>query len=251
MARQDRQEVVLALSGAGMSSRAIARALGIGKGTVGRELASAPDGALAAETTGRNGKSYGPRPPKPDEGQRVCEHCGGDHLEPSDECPILLGGFAPIALSPDDLDIDPATVFGPGTRDAETDDVDGCDVCGQDVEDCECDDVEPRPEDAAPVPHPPADVVPPAELARRRVRRLRSAVERIVVVRDDLDELPGLLESMGVDLTEWPTREVAPEDTLAGDLIAAVEAIEQWQARLPRMLADARTVIARLGQAGR
>ncbi len=59
--REDRQEVVQSMRESGMSTRAIATATGVGKGTVHRELASAPNGAVAP-IIGVNGKQYQPAP---------------------------------------------------------------------------------------------------------------------------------------------------------------------------------------------
>jgi hypothetical protein len=54
--RAERSRVVTMLSNAGMSTRAIASATGTSKGTVGRELAGAPNGA--SDITGTDGKTY-------------------------------------------------------------------------------------------------------------------------------------------------------------------------------------------------
>ena len=61
--REERQEVVASLRESGLSTRAIAAATGLGKGTVDRALASAPNGAVDPESvTGVNGKTYTPKP---------------------------------------------------------------------------------------------------------------------------------------------------------------------------------------------
>ncbi len=60
--REDRQEVVASLRDSGLSTRAIAAATGLSKGTVGRELATAPVGAVDA-VQGVNGKTYAPTRP--------------------------------------------------------------------------------------------------------------------------------------------------------------------------------------------
>lgn len=59
--REQRREIVAEMREAGMSSRAIASGLGVGKGTVDRDIsATAPSGPVAAPTpiTGVNGKTY-------------------------------------------------------------------------------------------------------------------------------------------------------------------------------------------------
>ncbi len=64
--REERQEVVGSLREAGLSTRAIAAATGLGKGTIGRELAGAPNGA--PETViGTDGKTYSATQPAEDE----------------------------------------------------------------------------------------------------------------------------------------------------------------------------------------
>lgn len=52
--REDRAEQVQSLRAAGLSTRAIGTALGIGKGTVDRDLATAPSGAVEQPTTVRS-----------------------------------------------------------------------------------------------------------------------------------------------------------------------------------------------------
>lgn len=69
-----RKATVRQLRSQGMSTRAIAAATGASEGTVGRDLASAPNGAVESSNgishiTGVNGKTYkatSPRPPKPE-----------------------------------------------------------------------------------------------------------------------------------------------------------------------------------------
>lgn len=67
---EDRQQAVAELSDAGMSSRAIGAALGVGIGTVSRDLSGVPNGTPARPTTGLDGKTYPPRPPVEDPSQR-------------------------------------------------------------------------------------------------------------------------------------------------------------------------------------
>ncbi len=63
--REERQEVVASLRESGMSTRAIAAATGLSKGTVDRDLATAPNGAVGP-VTGVNGKQYQPTRAEPD-----------------------------------------------------------------------------------------------------------------------------------------------------------------------------------------
>lgn len=64
--RELRRPAVLELAAAGMSTRAIAPVVGVGDSTVQRDIATAPDGAVApAATTGLNGKTYQRRDPEP------------------------------------------------------------------------------------------------------------------------------------------------------------------------------------------
>lgn len=63
--REERQDVVASLRESGLSTRAIASATGLSKGTVGRDLATAPVGAVA-EIAGTNGKTYAASRPTAD-----------------------------------------------------------------------------------------------------------------------------------------------------------------------------------------
>lgn len=68
LARDDRRELVAALTAEGMSTRAIAPIVGVGKSTVDRDIdAPVPSGTPVPRPaiTGRDGKSYTPPPPKP------------------------------------------------------------------------------------------------------------------------------------------------------------------------------------------
>ena len=66
---QERKLMVAVMSGKGLSQRAIASALGVGVGTVNRDLASVPDGTVDTEskvTKGINGKEYSRPAPEAD-----------------------------------------------------------------------------------------------------------------------------------------------------------------------------------------
>jgi hypothetical protein len=88
---EDRQQAVSELRGAGMSPPAIASALGVGEGTVRRDIAGSPSGE-PDRTIGQDGKSYpakvsrppkvedaAPRDPAPDESsQRLRDYIESD-----------------------------------------------------------------------------------------------------------------------------------------------------------------------------
>jgi hypothetical protein len=61
---EDRQQAAAQMAGAGMSTRAIGSALGVDQATVSRDLAAGDANASPAPTTGLDGKTYPPRPPK-------------------------------------------------------------------------------------------------------------------------------------------------------------------------------------------
>ena len=100
--REHRAEAVAALAGARMSVRAIARLLGVGVGTVHRELAhvsgvpnGTPDGDEDPGTTlGQDGKRY-PRRRHP--ATEDCDLCGERHGPEVEECPwdAIAKGEAP------------------------------------------------------------------------------------------------------------------------------------------------------------
>lgn len=54
----ERRELVSSLADAGMPTRAIAQATGVGKSTVARDLAGVPSGTPDRQVTGRDGKNY-------------------------------------------------------------------------------------------------------------------------------------------------------------------------------------------------
>lgn len=62
--RTERQSVISAMRSAGMSTRAIAAATGLGLGTVHRELSGVPNGTPET-VVGVDGKTYGGSPPQP------------------------------------------------------------------------------------------------------------------------------------------------------------------------------------------
>lgn len=252
VARLDRPVVVQALSTAGMSTRAIGRALGVGRSTVHRELAGVPDGTPgedAATVVGRDGKVYPRQPaaPKPAEATaEACVLCGGVHAV--EHCPDLDKAddalFGPIELSADELDA--GMRFGPGvaSSDDQGDDDETEELLDGDEIDVATDDVA---DDAADGPAEPV----PAEVARRRVGRLRRSIARVTVTRDDLDELAGVVASIRNDLDGWPDPAVRPPDVLVGELTAAIEGIERQRSALTRVLSDARAALGLLGAVAR
>lgn len=246
VARLERPVVVQALSAAGMSTRAIGRALGIGASTARRELAGAPNGAPGdgeGTVVGRDGKVYPrqPAPTTPEPTGQACVLCGGAHAV--ENCPDLEKPddalFGPIELSAEDLDS--GMRFGPGAASGDDqDDDETVEFFDGDEIDVATDDVADDAEDG------PVELVP-SEVARRRVGRLRRSIARVTVARDDLDELPGLVASIRDDLDGWPDPTVRPPDVLVGELTAAIEGIERQRAALTRILADARAALGLLG----
>jgi len=100
--REHRQQAVAALVGVRMSVRAIASLLGVGVGTVHREMVSlsgvpdgTPDGEDQSSTLGMDGKQY-PRRRHPSAASR-CVTCGETHPAGTKECPwdLVAQGRAP------------------------------------------------------------------------------------------------------------------------------------------------------------
>ena len=90
--REHRQQAVAALAGVRMSVRAIASLLGVGVGTVHREMMSlpgvpdgTPDGEDQSSTLGMDGKQY-PRRRRPAAASR-CTTCGETHPVGTRNCP--------------------------------------------------------------------------------------------------------------------------------------------------------------------
>jgi len=92
--REHRQQAVAALAGVRMSIRAIAGLLGVGVGTVHREMVSlsgVPDGTpdtgdQSESTLGTDGKQY-PRRRRPTAATRACTTCGERHPAGTTHCP--------------------------------------------------------------------------------------------------------------------------------------------------------------------
>lgn len=224
--REDRSEVVRSLTEVGMSGRAIARAIGVSEGTVRNDLRTNGDGGEGAQNCAL---------PSPDISEVECPTCGESHLDSIGTCPYLEQAWGTIVdQTPVDHHFDPGRVYGPGSTssDAGSDSTDD-DVAGDtDTED------DPLPE--------PDFTLPEAE-ASRRARRLRSAVERITVFRDDLDELPALVEAMSKDLVDWPANvSVAPPADALDRLRDQLNAVRRRLPDLPGWLAAADKVAAGL-----
>ena len=90
--REHRQQAVAALAGVRMSVRAIASLLGVGVGTVHREMVSlsgvpdgTPDGEEQSSTLGTDGKQY-PRRRRP-AAASTCVTCGETHPVGTKDCP--------------------------------------------------------------------------------------------------------------------------------------------------------------------
>jgi hypothetical protein len=98
--RAERPHAVAALTNARMSLRAIAKVLGVGLGTIHRDLVARPtekgsvaDDVVPSEVEGRDGKQYRRRKPA----VAACSICGESHPVGSDECPwdLFAQGLGP------------------------------------------------------------------------------------------------------------------------------------------------------------
>lgn len=203
--RQDRPEVVRSLSESGLSGRAIARAIGVDEGTVRNDLKqdegaenSAPEATVEV----------------------LCPTCGESHAADVGTCPYLDDAFGTIIdLSEDGQNAVADRRFGPAAQGGNAIPAEAGDHVDDDVD-----------TEDAPLPlddgaDADSEIDADAEAARR-TRRLRSGVDRVTVLRDDLDELPQLLNDMTRDLDHWPDTAASPPPAdLAGrlrDQIAAV-----------------------------
>jgi hypothetical protein len=104
--REHRQQAVAALAGVRMSVRAIASLLGVGVGTVHREMMSlpgvpdgTPDGQDQSSTLGLDGKQYPRRRPA---AASRCTTCGERHPVGTRECPwdLFAQGHGPAQNHP-------------------------------------------------------------------------------------------------------------------------------------------------------
>ena len=98
--RQERPHAVAALTNSRMSLRAIAKVLGVGLGTIHRDLSagigekgSGADDVVPNEVEGRDGKHYRRRKPV----SAACSICGESHPAGCDECPwdLFAQGLGP------------------------------------------------------------------------------------------------------------------------------------------------------------
>ncbi|MDQ2738146.1 MAG: hypothetical protein M3Y35_05925 [Actinomycetota bacterium] len=214
--RLDRPEIVRSLSESGLPGRAIARAIGVDEGTVRNDLKarrgaenSAPDVVEAVEV--------------------ICPTCGQAHPADVGTCPYLADAFGTIV----DLDARADRRFGPGVGEAHSDLRDFDDVIDQD------DDLVGVDTEADPLPDDDAAVSRDAEAARR-TRRIRTAVERVAALRDDLDELHDVLAGVSRDLTDWPAGSpTRPPSGLGERLQLQVAAIQEALPNLPASLESA------------
>ena len=236
--RSERTVTVAALSAAGMSTRAIGRALGIHARTVRRELAESPDAATAAShpaVIGSDGKTY-PRP-----SARTCGVCGEvGHTAP--DCPENDADlFGPItATSPEDVDLE--RTGSPGaSKPACTEGKTGPDLDGADTGNCDDDD------DAQDIPLP--DVCDgPRAVAAKRVSRISTVIDRVRGVHDNLEQMPRLLASLAVDLKAWPTDEVTPRGNESHRLASAIAAVRQQLAASAKWLDQAESLLPALSR---
>lgn len=221
--REDRSEVVRSLNEVGMSGRAIARTIGVSEGTVRNDLSTNGDDDLGAQNCAL---------PSPDVGEVECPTCGESHLDSVGTCPYLEEAWGTIVdQTPAGRDLDSGRVYGPGSTSGHPDAESIDEAAGE--TDTEAD---PLPED---------DFTLPEAEASRRARRLRSAVERVTVFRDDLDELPALVEAMATDLVDWPAGvSVGPPADALDRLRDELEAVRRRLPDLPGWLAAADKIAA-------
>lgn len=241
VAREERGATVASLKAAGLNQRAIAAALGIGKSTVNRLLAQAdestvPNGTVE-RTMGADGKWRPARRPKPaPDTPHVCDICGESHPEPDDECPA----FAAIETGPNGTGDFPPSVLNRsfGRTGGRPGDTGASDEDDHDEFDDEVD------SEAHPYERDRKD---PAVVARSIVAQVREIVEDFTRIRDDLEELPGLLEHLESILPVFPadTGVLIPPE-YHGDAVASFEAVERWQKELPTVLDRWRSVIGEL-----
>ena len=112
--RQERPHAVAALTNSRMSLRAIAKVLGVGLGTIHRDLSagigekgSGADDVVPNEVEGRDGKHYRRRKPV----SAACSICGESHPAGCDECPwdLFAQGLGPRPTSADGGDVSSST----------------------------------------------------------------------------------------------------------------------------------------------
>lgn len=98
--REQRVHAVAALSHARMSMRAIAKVLGVGLGTIHRDLSAGraetggnPDNVIPISVQGRDGKHY----PSRKQGAETCSICGDPHPPGTEGCPwdLFAQGLGP------------------------------------------------------------------------------------------------------------------------------------------------------------
>lgn len=240
--RSERLQAILNLKGeVGLSNRAIGRALGVGEATVRRELKGSPaPNDAGGVTIGQDGKSYdrsslgkgGAKPAAVAE-ELFCYLCEQPGHE-TDDCPELsLVDNEPITIR--DEWVDDEAVFGPGAADQSVVDEDETLDLDEDFDDLDTED--------APLPEPElyqGDA--PDVLARRRVSRMKGYLERIVVARDDLDEVRPLVESLRTEATDWPDRSVKWPATMAEELRTQLAGIRAAMAELSEFMDELDTV---------
>ena len=119
--REHRHHAVAALTGASMSIRAIAKLLGVGVGTVHREMTGrtgVPNGtpdpqSLPPSTLGRDGKHY----PRRTTTAALCRTCGEHHPNDPEACPweLYAQGTGPQPSDPLPRGSEPAEIRTRGT----------------------------------------------------------------------------------------------------------------------------------------
>src|SRR5699024_8111648 len=77
----------------------------------------------------------------------------------------------------------------------------------------------------------------PATIAQAVTRQTDAIVGQWIKIRDDLEELPGLLDDADALLDTWPAdAPMKMPSEVAGDGLAALEAVQRWENSLSDLL---------------
>ena len=201
--REERPHAVAALTNARMSLRAIAKVLGVGLGTIHRDLSagigekgSGADDVFPNEVEGRDGKHYRRRKPV----SAACSICGESHPAGSDECPwdLFAQGLGPRPTPAVGGDVSSST----GSR-SESEELEE-EVSFPSVSDVPSDEVPGEGSVESPV-----------------VETIAEAVTRAVCMVDELDGLPELIEE--IELAGRPRGSIKFETELAARVRELIE----------------------------
>jgi len=246
--KQDRVEAVLALDARGLSGRTIARAVEIDERTVRRYLSGAANAAPGAVVIGADGKEYPKRRPllAIDAVCDVCQVSDAEHE--AKDCPEVAGLFEAITAVVGEVDRSQRFGRGGVVVEAGTGDEDlgGFGLGGAQESGEDDDDVDSEWEPFQPRGLGLGDTDPDA-VALRRNHRLRVSVGRLGVIRDDIEELPRLLELMAGDVAGWPVgSSVVPPADLRAEFGAVVAALRRLLPTLEAQLVSAERLAVEL-----